>query len=119
MDRSSFLFVSVTGFLIWAAVAMAGPGIGDQKPTAPTVGQPDWEIPVAAGVWYPGDGPLPEKPMRYYRARCWPGCHVGSSYGKYPDKSLDEKPIWMTSTIDGRIQAPDTTVPSHTPTNKD
>jgi hypothetical protein len=41
--------------------------------------------PVAAGVWYPGD-PLPEKPVRYYRIRCWPGCHHGGSpYAKYPD----------------------------------
>lgn len=40
-----------------------------------------WVYPIAAGVWYPGD-PLPEKPFRYYRVRCWPGCH---SYGEYAD----------------------------------
>ena len=55
--------------------------------------------PIAPGVWYPGD-PLPEKPMRYYRVRCWPGCHRGSSHGKYPDKPLNMKPIFPTSTID-------------------
>ena len=33
--------------------------------------------PIAPGVWYPGE-PLPEKPMRYYRVRCWPGCHRGT-----------------------------------------
>jgi hypothetical protein len=61
-----------------------------------------WEIPIAAGVWYPGDGEIPEKPMRYYRARCWPGCHVGSSqYGMFPNTDLEkDHPIWPTSTID-------------------
>lgn len=61
-----------------------------------------WEIPIAAGVWYPGDGKIPEKPMRYYRARCWPGCHVGSSqYGMFPNTDLEkDHPIWPTSTID-------------------
>jgi hypothetical protein len=32
MDRSCFLFVFATGFLVWAGVAMAGQVIGDQKP---------------------------------------------------------------------------------------
>jgi hypothetical protein len=61
-----------------------------------------WEYPIAAGVWYPGDGEIPEKPMRYYRARCWPGCHVGSSkYGMFPETDLEaDHPIWPTSTID-------------------
>ena len=61
-----------------------------------------WEYPIAAGVWYPGDGDIPEKPMRYYRARCWPGCHVGSSqYGMFPETDLEkDHPIWPTSTID-------------------
>ena len=61
--------------------------------------QPTWEIPIAAGVWYPTDGAVPKKPMRYYRVRCWPGCHIGSSLGKYPDKKLHDKPIWPTSTV--------------------
>jgi len=56
--------------------------------------------PIAPGVWYPGQGPIPEKPIRYYRARCWPGCHHGSSHGMYPDKPLNMKPIFPTSTID-------------------
>ena len=55
--------------------------------------------PVAPGVWYPGE-PLPEKPMRYYRVRCFPGCHRGSSHGKYPSEPLEMKPIFPTSTID-------------------
>ena len=56
-----------------------------------------WEIPIAAGVWYPTDGPVPNNPMRYYRVRCWPGCHTGSSFGKYPQKALNDKPIFPTS----------------------
>jgi len=55
--------------------------------------------PIAPGVWYPGDGPLPDHPVRYYRARCFPGCHSGSRYGKYPDKQLGYHPIFPTSTI--------------------
>ena len=58
---------------------------------------PTWEIPIAAGVWYPTDGPVPDNPMRYYRVRCWPGCHTGSSYGKYPQKALNDKAIFPTS----------------------
>ena len=63
--------------------------------------------PVAPGVWYPGDGPLPEKPMRYYRVRCWPGCHSGSAHGMYPDRELKMNPIFPTSTV-----------PSHPPVSK-
>ena len=55
--------------------------------------------PIAPGVWYPGD-PLPEQPIRYYRVRCWPGCHRGSSHGKYPNVPLGMRPIFPTSTID-------------------
>ena len=55
--------------------------------------------PIAPGIWYPGNGPLPEKPIRYYRVRCWPGCHHGSAYGKYPKKPLNMKPIFSTSTV--------------------
>jgi hypothetical protein len=68
--------------------------------------QPTWEIPIAAGVWYPTDGPIPDKPMRYYRARCWPGCHIGSSYGKYPKRTLRDKPIWPTSTVNAHSIKP-------------
>ena len=55
--------------------------------------------PIAPGVWYPGD-PLPEKPMRYYRVRCWPGCHRGSSHGKYPEEPLNMEPIFYTRSLD-------------------
>ena len=60
----------------------------------------DWEIPLAAGVYYPHKGETPQTKMRYYRVRCWPGCHVGSDKGMYPDYPLvDDKPIFPTSTI--------------------
>ena len=60
-----------------------------------------WEVPIAAGIYYPSDGAVPDHPMRYYRVRCWPGCHTGSSLGKYPDKALKGTPIFPTSTVDG------------------
>jgi hypothetical protein len=56
-------------------------------------------IPIAPGVWYPQDGPVPERAIRYYRVRCWPGCHRGSPYGKYPEEPLDMRPIFPTSTV--------------------
>jgi hypothetical protein len=37
------------------------------------------QYPIAPGVWYPGDGPLPDHPFKYYRLRCWPGCHDPNS----------------------------------------
>jgi len=61
--------------------------------------------PIAPGVWYPGD-PLPEKPIRYYRVRCFPGCHRGSSYGKYPNEPLNMRPLFPTSAIDRGPAAP-------------
>jgi hypothetical protein len=78
-----------------APVAQNENGENAAKPTE----QPTWEVPIAAGVWYPTDGALPQKPMRYYRVRCWPGCHTGSSLGKYPRKTLNDTPIWPTTTV--------------------
>ena len=66
--------------------------------------QVTWEVPIAAGIYYPSDGPVPDNPVRYYRVRCWPGCHTGSSLGKYPTKALDDKPIFPTTTVDGHTQ---------------
>ncbi|CAB1069255.1 hypothetical protein D1AOALGA4SA_622 [Olavius algarvensis Delta 1 endosymbiont] len=65
-----------------------------------------WEVPIAAGVYYPSDGPVPDNPVRYYRVRCWPGCHTGSSLGKYPSKTLEDKPIFPTSTVDAHTGMP-------------
>ena len=60
----------------------------------------DWEIPLTAGIYYPHKGEEPRPKMRYYRVRCWPGCHVGSDKGLYPEYPLvDDKPIFPTSTI--------------------
>ncbi len=72
-------------------------GANDSRNKKELAGEASWEIPIAAGVWYPTDGPVPDHPMRYYRVRCWPGCHTGSSYGKYPAKALNDKPIFPTS----------------------
>lgn len=90
--------------LIAAGLTLAGTGAGKRQ-NAPALAatsaaaHPAWEVPIASGVWYPTDGPVPENPVRYYRVRCWPGCHVGSSYGMFPKTPLDDKPIWPTSTI--------------------
>ena len=45
----------------------------------PMAQEPPWQYPIAPGVWYPGDGPLPSHPFKYYRVRCWPGCHDPNS----------------------------------------
>ena len=75
------------------------------KPEAPDMAKAhedavDWEIPLTAGVYYPHKCEEPQPKMRYYRVRCWPGCHVGSDKGMYPEYPLvDDKPIFQTSTI--------------------
>jgi hypothetical protein len=105
MMKYILVFLSLLFLIVFAGILpVSGSTPALQSNSAKTAaresGQPTWEIPVAAGVWYPTDGSLPEKPMRYYRVRCWPGCHSGSSYGKYPHKDLDGRPIFPTSTID-------------------
>jgi hypothetical protein len=91
--------------LLLAALAVAGfsssqtPMAKSEAESSAAVTQEAERVyPIAPGIWYPGQ-PMPEKPMRYYRVRCWPGCHSGSNYGKYPEKPLDMKPIYQTSTI--------------------
>ena len=74
---------------------------GSEPNTAGSLEKVTWEVPIAAGIYYPSDGPMPDNPVRYYRVRCWPGCHTGSSLGKYPKKALGDKPIFPTSTVDG------------------
>jgi hypothetical protein len=51
----------------------------DQPATQVAAQEPPWQYPIAPGVWYPGDGPLPAHPFKYYRVRCWPGCHDPNS----------------------------------------
>ncbi len=74
-------------------------GNTDAKSSTANTVKSGTEYPIAAGIWYPQDGPIPDKPMRYYRVRCWPGCHTGSALGKYPEKPLKDKPIYPTSTV--------------------
>lgn len=88
--------VALSGLLPAGASSSAGAN-DTAKDRQNSTHKTSWEIPIAAGVWYPGDGPLPDNPMRYYRVRCWPGCHSGSSYGKFPSKTLNDKPIFPTS----------------------
>jgi hypothetical protein len=101
----SLLFLIVSVGILPVFGSAPAPQQNSGETAAKASGQPSWEIPVAAGVWYPTDGSMPEKPMRYYRVRCWPGCHTGSSYGKYPHKALEGRPIFPTSTIDGHTMA--------------
>ena len=77
---------------------------GSEQTAAVPSHEVTWEVPIAAGIYYPSDGRVPENPVRYYRVRCWPGCHTGSSLGKYPDKALNDTPIYPTSTINGHTK---------------
>jgi len=102
------LFLAIA--LMAGGVTLAGTGAGKPDSTAALTTQcpatqPTWEVPIAAGVWYPTDGPVPANPVRYYRVRCWPGCHTGSSYGLHPKTPLADKPIFPTSTIDVHSKA--------------
>ncbi|MBW1963032.1 MAG: hypothetical protein JRH18_21795 [Deltaproteobacteria bacterium] len=98
--KYAIILVSLVLFVFAGILPVTGNDPVAQKENgAKAAEQPTWEIPIAAGVWYPTDGAVPEKPMRYYRIRCWPGCHSGSSLGKYPHKALNDKPIWPTTTI--------------------
>ena len=104
-----FIIFLASLFLIIGVVNVVGTGDKpvQSKDSTKTTIETARMYPIAPGVWYPGDGALPEKPMRYYRARCWPGCHSGSSYGKYPDRPLNMKPIFPTSTVPGQTTAVD------------
>ena len=90
-------------FLVAGLSTLVIPGEDSSTTTNPTAEELARKYPIAPGVWYPTDGPIPEKPIRYYRVRCWPGCHSGSDYGKYPQRSLNMKPIFHTSAL--RVQA--------------
>jgi hypothetical protein len=111
MMKYVLIFLSWLFLVVLAGISPACASAPDSQQnstdtTARASDKPTWEIPIAAGVWYPGDASMPEKPMRYYRVRCWPGCHTGSSYGKYPDKPLKDRPIFPTSTIDMHTEGP-------------
>lgn len=100
--RKMFFSILVVYFLLLATlISLAGTGdnAGPGK-DGKSNWDVEWEVPIAAGVYYPSDGDVPDHPVRYYRVRCWPGCHSGSSYGMYPGLDLEEEPIFPTSTID-------------------
>lgn len=92
-------FVSIFLIITVVNIVQTGDKPIDLKDKTTTNTKTSRIYPIAPGVWYPGDGALPEKPVRYYRARCWPGCHSGSPQGKYPNRPLNMKPIFPTSTV--------------------
>ena len=92
-------YVIITIAMLSFIFIEANAGRTDDQSSATNTDKSETEYPIAAGIWYPQDGPIPDKPMRYYRVRCWPGCHTGSAYGKYPEKKLMDKPIFPTSTV--------------------
>ncbi len=75
--------VLLVAVLLIAACATPAPRPGSeaQKSNEPKVEKVSktsdlpWRYPIAAGVWYPGDGPLSDDTYIYYHIRCWPGCH--------------------------------------------
>ncbi len=105
MKNIIILISCVTLVVLAGLLPVMGSNTQGTKGTEPNAAAPadqvTWEVPIAAGIYYPSDGPVPDKPVRYYRVRCWPGCHTGSSLGKYPNKALDDKPIFPTTTVDG------------------
>ncbi len=55
------------------------PEPAEQADSTAAAAETPWQYPIAPGIWYPGDGPLPDQPFKYYRIRCWPGCHDPNS----------------------------------------
>ena len=97
MKYFKVLFILI--FLVAGMSTLVLSGNETSTSVTPTTEELARTYPIAPGVWYPTDGPIPEKPIRYYRVRCWPGCHSGSDYGKYPENSLTMKPIHPTSAL--------------------
>jgi len=98
-----FFLVVLLVFCVSVVKTMSAPELAAKAPPETAKAHEeivDWEIPLTAGVYYPHKGETPQEKMRYYRVRCWPGCHVGSDKGMYPKYPLvDDKPIFPTSTI--------------------
>jgi hypothetical protein len=77
---AAFLFAGCAAIPSGEQGAQMSPAESAEQPAAPVVAQtPPWKYPIAPGLWYPGDGPLPAHPFKYYRVRCWPGCHDPNS----------------------------------------
>jgi hypothetical protein len=54
----------------------------DEEEIAVLLSEPntvDWEYPITAKVWYPGDAINEKESFLYYTIRCWPGCHDPNS----------------------------------------
>ena len=94
-----FKVLIIISFLVGGISTLVLSGNETSTPTTPTTEELARTYPIAPGVWYPTDGPIPEKPIRYYRVRCWPGCHSGSDFGKYPQRNLSMKPLHRTSAL--------------------
>ena len=94
MKQLMAVFITLSLFFIGIQT-----GFTDIVSQPPNAVKTETQYPIAAGIWYPQNGPIPDKPMRYYRVRCWPGCHSGSALGKYPKKELTDSPIYPTSTV--------------------
>ena len=92
------ILLAILSGVLPAAGASASDSGKTSRSTAASTAELARRYPIAPGIWYPTDGPIPEKlPLRYYRVRCWPGCHSGSANGKYPNRALKMKPIFPTS----------------------
>lgn len=76
MKHFGILFLIMVCVVAMSVVAQTGNEVSTSK-----ADEIERQYPIAAGVWYPGD-PVPEVASRYYRIRCWPGCH---SYGEFAD----------------------------------
>jgi len=74
-----FFFALILAGALSLAAGCAGSPEADWSDLPAAESQTPWQYPIAAGVWYPGDGPLPEHAFKYYRVRCWPGCHDPNS----------------------------------------
>ena len=101
--RRTLFVTALLGALAFVALASGGSEQNRSSETVASQAKETWRYPIAPGVWYPGDGALREKPVRYYRARCWPGCHHGSPHGLYPEEPLGMTPIYPTSTVPGHL----------------
>jgi hypothetical protein len=69
------------GLVLWGCVGAKPEQVFtiDDTPSVSGMSPDQWQYPIAAGVWYPGDGELPDHVFTYYRIRCWPGCHDPST----------------------------------------
>ena len=111
LSAATLIFlIMISGFVITGC--SESPAVLENEPASPQhqeterstlfvpLEKPSADYPIAPGIHYPWNEEQEEVSVRYYRVRCWPGCHSGSSIGLYPDKKLDHLPVYMTSHID-------------------